>query len=113
MDALMNFGQGLFGVAWPAVWTLLKIVAIVAPLMLGLAYLTELAGLSMALGVLFFETIFSDSIPHHVSINNSHLAVITDSQQLAPGFLNAFLLGTAISVIAIVFMWHTRARNTR
>ena len=40
MDALMNFGQGLFGVAWPAVWTLLKIVAIVAPLMLGLAYLT-------------------------------------------------------------------------
>ena len=40
MDALMNFGQGLFGVAWPAVWTLLKIVVIVAPLMLGLAYLT-------------------------------------------------------------------------
>ena len=40
MDALMNFGQGLFGVAWPAVWTLLKIVAFVAPLMLGLAYLT-------------------------------------------------------------------------
>lgn len=40
MDALMNFGQGLFGVAWPVVWTLLKIVAIVAPLMLGLAYLT-------------------------------------------------------------------------
>lgn len=40
MDALMNFGQGLFGVAWPAVWTLLKIVAIVAPLMLSLAYLT-------------------------------------------------------------------------
>ncbi|WP_415033958.1 NADH-quinone oxidoreductase subunit NuoH [Azonexus sp.] len=40
MDALMNFGQGLFGGAWPAVWTLLKIVCIVAPLMLGLAYLT-------------------------------------------------------------------------
>ncbi|MFV0371409.1 MAG: NADH-quinone oxidoreductase subunit NuoH [Azonexus sp.] len=40
MDALMNFGQGLFGGAWPVVWTLLKIVAIVAPLMLGLAYLT-------------------------------------------------------------------------
>ena len=69
--------------------------------------------LSMALGVLFFETIFSDSIPHHVSINNSHLAVITDSQQLAPGFLNAFLLGTAISVVAIVFMWHTRPRPHR
>ena len=33
MDALMNFGQGVFGGAWPAVWTLVKIVAIVAPLM--------------------------------------------------------------------------------
>ena len=40
MDALMNFGQGIFGGAWPAVWTLLKIVLIVAPLMLSVAYLT-------------------------------------------------------------------------
>ncbi len=40
MDALMNFGQGVFGGAWPAVWALLKIVLIVAPLMLGVAYLT-------------------------------------------------------------------------
>ena len=40
MDALMNFGQGIFGVAWPAVWTLMKIVLIVAPLMLSVAYLT-------------------------------------------------------------------------
>ncbi|MFN4325402.1 MAG: NADH-quinone oxidoreductase subunit NuoH [Azonexus sp.] len=40
MDALMNFGQGIFGGAWPAVWTLVKIVLIVAPLMLGVAYLT-------------------------------------------------------------------------
>ncbi|MDR1995171.1 NADH-quinone oxidoreductase subunit NuoH [Azonexus sp.] len=40
MDALMNFGTGLFGAAWPAVWTLVKIVLIVAPLMLGVAYLT-------------------------------------------------------------------------
>mgnify|MGYP000396454452 FL=1 len=40
MDALMNFGTGLFGGAWPAVWTLIKIVLIVAPLMLGVAYLT-------------------------------------------------------------------------
>jgi NADH-quinone oxidoreductase subunit H len=30
----------VFGGAWPAVWTLVKIVAIVAPLMLGVAYLT-------------------------------------------------------------------------
>jgi NADH-quinone oxidoreductase subunit H len=40
MDALMNFGQGIFGGIWPAVWTLMKIVLIVAPLMLGVAYLT-------------------------------------------------------------------------
>ena len=32
MDALMNLGQGVFGWAWPAVWTLVKIVLIVAPL---------------------------------------------------------------------------------
>ena len=40
MDALMNVGQGVFGGAWPAVWTLIKIVLIGAPLMLGVAYLT-------------------------------------------------------------------------
>jgi NADH-quinone oxidoreductase subunit H len=40
MDALMNFGQGIFGTVWPAVWTLLKIVLIVAPLLLSVAYLT-------------------------------------------------------------------------
>jgi NADH-quinone oxidoreductase subunit H len=32
--------QGLFGPTWPAVWTLVKIVAIVVPLLLGVAYLT-------------------------------------------------------------------------
>lgn len=42
MDALMNFGQGIFGGVWPAVWTLIKIVLIVAPLLLGVAYLTWL-----------------------------------------------------------------------
>ena len=40
MDALMNFGSGIFGGAWPAVWSLVKIVLILAPLMLGVAYLT-------------------------------------------------------------------------
>ena len=40
MDALMNLGQGVFGGVWPAVWTLLKIVLIVAPLLLCVAYLT-------------------------------------------------------------------------
>jgi len=42
MDALMNIGTGVFGGAWPAVWTLVKIILIVAPLMLGVAYLTWL-----------------------------------------------------------------------
>lgn len=40
MDALLSFGHGIFGGAWPAVWALVKIVFIVAPLMLGVAYLT-------------------------------------------------------------------------
>ena len=40
MDALMQFGSGMFGAAWPTVWALLKIIAIVAPLLLGVAYLT-------------------------------------------------------------------------
>ena len=40
MDALMQYVSGMFGSAWPLVWTLAKIVAIVAPLMLAVAYLT-------------------------------------------------------------------------
>ncbi len=36
----MAFFQELLGPAWPVVWGLVKIVAIVAPLMVGVAYLT-------------------------------------------------------------------------
>jgi NADH-quinone oxidoreductase subunit H len=36
----MEFFEGVFGPAWPALWALVKIVAIVAPLMLAVAYLT-------------------------------------------------------------------------
>ena len=36
----MNFFENLFGPIWPGVWALLKITAIVAPLMLAVAYLT-------------------------------------------------------------------------
>jgi NADH-quinone oxidoreductase subunit H len=32
--------QNLLGVAWTPLWTLVKIVLIVAPLMVGVAYLT-------------------------------------------------------------------------
>ncbi|MDR3054475.1 MAG: NADH-quinone oxidoreductase subunit NuoH [Zoogloeaceae bacterium] len=41
METIMQFGIGVFGVTlWTVVWTLLKIVAIIAPLLLGVAYLT-------------------------------------------------------------------------
>lgn len=36
----LSYWQNLFGWAWPGVWTLLGIVAIVVPLMLSVAYLT-------------------------------------------------------------------------
>ncbi len=40
LHAAMTYLQQLFGPAWPAVWTLAGIVAIVAPLLLSVAYLT-------------------------------------------------------------------------
>ncbi|MDA0188914.1 MAG: NADH-quinone oxidoreductase subunit NuoH [Proteobacteria bacterium] len=40
VEALQQALQGLFGPVFPLVWTLLKIVLIIAPLLLGVAYLT-------------------------------------------------------------------------
>ncbi|HET7834130.1 MAG TPA: NADH-quinone oxidoreductase subunit NuoH [Gallionella sp.] len=40
LQILQQSGQDLLGPAWVPVWALIKIVAIVAPLMLGVAYLT-------------------------------------------------------------------------
>jgi NADH-quinone oxidoreductase subunit H len=40
IDSLGVHGQALLGGAWPVVWTLIKIVAVVAPLMACVAYLT-------------------------------------------------------------------------
>jgi NADH-quinone oxidoreductase subunit H len=40
MNELIALLQGFFGSAWPLVYSMAKIVAIVAPLMLGVAYLT-------------------------------------------------------------------------
>ncbi|MDD5240095.1 MAG: NADH-quinone oxidoreductase subunit NuoH [Sulfuricella sp.] len=40
MTELITLLQGFFGFAWPLVYSMAKIVAIVAPLMLGVAYLT-------------------------------------------------------------------------
>ena len=40
IDALQQLLQGVFGSVFPLVWTLLKIVLIIVPLLLGVAYLT-------------------------------------------------------------------------
>ena len=46
IDAIHGFGQGLVaagwwtGVVWPVIWTLIKIIVVVIPLMLAVAYLT-------------------------------------------------------------------------
>jgi NADH-quinone oxidoreductase subunit H len=40
IDTVNTFGQGLLGGLWPVVWTVIKIVALVLPLMICVAYLT-------------------------------------------------------------------------
>jgi NADH-quinone oxidoreductase subunit H len=40
LETVNQFGSGLLGGAWPVVWTLIKIVALILPLMLCVAYLT-------------------------------------------------------------------------
>ena len=40
MEAMLQPVAEFFGPAWTAIWTLLKIVAIIAPLMIAVAYLT-------------------------------------------------------------------------
>ncbi|MCW7538145.1 NADH-quinone oxidoreductase subunit NuoH [Aquabacterium sp. A7-Y] len=40
LDTLTTFGQSTLGGLWPVVWTLVKIVAVVLPLMICVAYLT-------------------------------------------------------------------------
>ncbi|KQW00397.1 NADH-quinone oxidoreductase subunit NuoH [Rhizobacter sp. Root1221] len=40
LDTITSFGSATLGGFWPVVWTLIKIIAVVAPLMLCVAYLT-------------------------------------------------------------------------
>lgn len=40
VESLTTFGNSLFGPAWPLVWSVVKIVALIIPLMLCVAYLT-------------------------------------------------------------------------
>jgi NADH-quinone oxidoreductase subunit H len=39
-DTIHHFGSSILGGAWPVAWTLIKIIALVAPLMICVAYLT-------------------------------------------------------------------------
>jgi NADH-quinone oxidoreductase subunit H len=40
LDTITSFGSATLGGFWPVVWTLIKIIAVVAPLMICVAYLT-------------------------------------------------------------------------
>ena len=40
LDTITTFGSTTLGGFWPVVWTLVKIIAVVAPLMICVAYLT-------------------------------------------------------------------------
>jgi NADH-quinone oxidoreductase subunit H len=40
IDSITNYGQSTFGGAWPTLWALTRIVAVVVPLLLLVAYLT-------------------------------------------------------------------------
>ena len=40
IESLYQSGASLLGALWPVVWSLLKIIAVVAPLMICVAYLT-------------------------------------------------------------------------
>src|SRR5450631_2872869 len=40
LDTFTSFGSSLLGLAWPTVWAIIKIVALLIPLMLCVAYLT-------------------------------------------------------------------------
>ncbi|MEE9913461.1 MAG: MFS transporter [Deltaproteobacteria bacterium] len=74
--------------------------------------ITLCRSLSVALGVLFFETIFSESIPASISTGNTHIAAaIQHPGELTCGFHNAFLFGIVVSVAALVMMILTRQRK--
>jgi len=40
LDTFTAFGSSLLGPVWPVVWSVIKIVALIIPLMLCVAYLT-------------------------------------------------------------------------
>jgi predicted MFS family arabinose efflux permease len=61
--------------------------------------------LGLAMGVVWFGAVFSDAIPHSVSIDNVSLhAARIDPALLQRGFTAAFLLGVAISLLALLLV---------
>jgi EmrB/QacA subfamily drug resistance transporter len=69
--------------------------------------------LAVALGVLFFETVFSDSIPHFVSAANIHISNgVSQVGELHQGFLNTNIFGIFISVLAAAFMFSVRTNKS-
>jgi DHA2 family metal-tetracycline-proton antiporter-like MFS transporter len=66
--------------------------------------------LGLALGVVTFETVFSEVIPHRVSIENvSVQAARVDPGLLQHGFSVAFILGIALSLLALYLTLRLRA----
>ena len=40
LDTITNFGATMLGPVWPVAWAVIKIVVLIVPLMLSVAYLT-------------------------------------------------------------------------
>jgi len=66
--------------------------------------------LGLAVGVVAFETVFSEAIPHRVSVENVSVQTAhVDPGLLQHGFTVAFLLGVALSVLALYLTLRLRA----
>ena len=69
--------------------------------------------LGLAVGVVAFETVFSDEIPHRVSVENvSVQAAHVDPGLLQHGFTMAFLLGVTLSLLALFLTLRVRVQRT-
>jgi len=65
--------------------------------------------LGLAVGVVAFETVFSDQIPHNVSVEDvSEQAAHVAPGLLQHGFTTAFLLGVALSFLALFLTLRVR-----
>ena len=66
--------------------------------------------LGLAVGVVAFETVFSEAIPHRVSVENVSVQTThVDPGLLQHGFTMAFLFGVALSLLALYLTLRLRA----